>query len=99
MMAAVRLHRCPVPSLGPLERFHACARVQNALDDKGIEYEIVKEPLRPSKRAWIEEKTGQDRLPVVELPDGSTYREESKDMAARIEADRLFDGASGQTPA
>ena len=29
---------------------HPCWRVQKALDEQGIEYEVVKGPLRPGKR-------------------------------------------------
>ena len=37
---AVKLHRC---SFGWLQ-FDICSRVQNALDDMGIEYEVVVAP-------------------------------------------------------
>ena len=39
---AVKLHRCQLMFL----KFdgHACHRVQKALDEQGIEYEVVKEP-------------------------------------------------------
>ncbi|MEX0993506.1 MAG: glutathione S-transferase N-terminal domain-containing protein [Solirubrobacterales bacterium] len=93
-MSQVKLHRCPIPALGPLERWHACARVQDALDEQGIEYEVVKEPLIPGKRDWIKEHTQQKMLPVLEFDDGSTYREESRDMAARTRAGKLFDGGA-----
>jgi glutaredoxin len=83
----VRLHRCSnvwVKLAG-----HPCWRVQKALDEAGIPYEIVKGPLRSSKRDEIERLSGQRKYPVIEFDDGSVYREESKEMAATINAGRL----------
>jgi hypothetical protein len=93
-VAKVRLHRCGVPKLGPLERFHACQRVQDALDEERVDYEVVKESLIKGRRAAVIEGTGQKLLPAIEFSDGSFYREESKDMAARIRAGKLFEGQS-----
>ena len=45
---AVQLHRCPVMWL-KIEG-HPCWRVQKALDEAGIEYEVVKQPLRRGRR-------------------------------------------------
>jgi glutathione S-transferase len=70
---------------------HPCWRVQKALDEKGIEYEVVKGPLLPGKRDELEQLSGQRKYPAIELEDGSVYREESSDMAARISSGRLFD--------
>jgi glutathione S-transferase len=67
--------------------------VQKALDEQGIQYEVVTGPLRPSKRDDLERLSGQRKYPVIEFEDGSAYREESKDMAARISSGEL----SGQT--
>ena len=87
---AVKLHRCSMPwKAGP------CWRVQSALDEQGIAYEVVKGPLRPGKRADLLRLSGQALYPVIEFEDGSTYREESKDMAARIRAGRLRQDACG----
>jgi hypothetical protein len=44
----VKLHRCPntwVKLSG-----HPCWRVQKALDDQGISYEVVRGPWRPKNR-------------------------------------------------
>jgi len=80
----VKLHRCSTPwKAGP------CWRVQNALDKQGLDYEIVKGPLRPSRRADLQRLSGQTLFPVIEFEGGSIYREESKDMAATIRAGRL----------
>lgn len=84
---ALKLHRCGLIwlKIGP----HACWKVQRALDEEGIEYEVVKGPLRD--RSAIEAVTGQAKYPAIEFEDGHVYREESKDMAARISAGKLFD--------
>jgi glutathione S-transferase len=86
-MAPVKLHRCPnvFVKIGA----HPCWKVQKALDDQGIEYEVVKGPLRRSKRDDLEKLSGQRQYPVLELPDGEVYRAESKDMAARINSGGL----------
>ena len=85
---AVKLHRCPLTFLHT-DR-DACWRVQRALDAQGIDYEVVKQPLFPKgRRADVEALSGQHLLPVIEFDDGTVYRAESKDMAARIEAGDL----------
>jgi glutathione S-transferase len=64
--------------------------VQEALDERGIEYEIVKEPTYPrGRRKEVVEHTGQHFLPAIELEDGTWWREDSKDMAAAIRAGKL----------
>jgi glutathione S-transferase len=74
---------------------HPCWKVQKALDEQGIEYEVVKGPLRPGKREELAQVSGQRKYPTIEFEDGSAYREESKDMAATIRAGKLFErGAS-----
>ena len=87
-MAPVRLHRCS--NMFVKSGAHPCWKVQKALDDQGIEYEVVKGPQRKSKRDELEQLSGQRLYPVIELPDGEVYREESKAMAARIASGRLF---------
>ena len=76
---------------------HPCWRVQKALDEEGVEYEVVKGPLRPGKRDELEQLSGQRKYPVIEFEDGSTYRAESADMAARIRAGELRSEAGGAT--
>ncbi len=84
---AVKLHRCPVM----FAKFdaHPCWKVQKALDEQGVEYEVVKGPLRPGKRDDLEQVSGQRKYPVIEFEDGTVYREESVDMAARIRSGEL----------
>jgi glutathione S-transferase len=86
---AVKLHRCP--NIWVKLGAHPCWKVQKALDDQGIEYEIVKEPLRRGKRVEVERATGAKLLPFIEFEDGKVYREESKEMAERIKAGKLFE--------
>lgn len=85
----VKLHRCSTMwvKIGA----HPCWRVQKALDEAGIEYEVVKGPMSRSKRDQIAALSGQTLYPVIELEDGRVYREESKGMAERIRAGKLFD--------
>lgn len=72
---------------------HPCAHVRRELDRAGIGYEIVKHPLLPrSRRTRLRELSGQDLLPVIQFEDGTVYRAESQDMAARIKAGKLFEG-------
>jgi glutathione S-transferase len=89
-MADVKLHRCAYTFLPPA--LDACRRVQDALDEQGTAYEVVKEPGLPrSRRKDLIALSGQKLLPVVEFADGSVYRDESRDMAATIRAGRLFE--------
>ncbi len=84
---SIKLHCCPntwakVPS-------HPCWKVQKALNEQGIEYELVTGPGRRSRRSELESLSGQRRYPVIEFSDGTVYREESADMAKRIRSGKL----------
>ena len=87
---AIKLHRCP--NVWVKLQGHPCWRVQKALDDQGIEYELVKGPLRRGKRDELQQLSGQRQYPVIQFEDGTVYREESKQMAARIRSGQLFEG-------
>jgi glutathione S-transferase len=95
---AIKLHRCSL-SWFKLQ-IHPCWRVQTALDEQGIDYEVAAGPTRPGKRDDLERLSGQRKYPTIEFEDGSTYRAESKDMAARIRDGKLFEGRepSAQAP-
>jgi glutathione S-transferase len=99
---AVKLHRCGTMwlKIGA----HPCWRVQKALDEAGIDYQVVEHPKSRGTRTALGirqlslcaaaspdyvELTGQDELPAIELEDGTVIREESKDLAARIREGRL----------
>jgi glutaredoxin len=91
---AVKLHRCP--NIWVKLGGHPCWRVQKALDEQGIDYEIVKGPLSRGKRDEIDRISGQRKYPVIQFEDGSVYREESKQMAETIKAGKLFDRQASQ---
>jgi hypothetical protein len=93
---AIKLHRCS--SMWVKIGGHPCWKVQKALDEQGIEYEVVKGPLRRGKRDELEQKSGQRMYPVIEFEDGSVYRAQSKEMEARIRDGKLFEG-QGASPA
>ncbi len=87
---SVKLHRCGGTWIkGP----HPCWQVQKALEESGTEYEVVKGPLRRSKRDGMQALTGQRLYPAIEFEDGSAYREQSKDMVATIRAGKLMEKA------
>ena len=83
---AVKLHRCK--NIWVKLPGHPCWNVQKALDEQGVDYELVKEGWR-GDRANTLEHTGQKNFPWIEFEDGSVYREESKDMAETIKSGRL----------
>ena len=92
----IKLHRCPNEwvKLGG----HPCWRVQKALDEQGIDYEIVKGPQRSGKRDDLERLSGQRKYPVIEFENGRAYRAESKEMAARIRSGQLLDEGAPAGP-
>ncbi len=94
---AIKLHRCS--AMWAKVGAHPCHRVQKALDEQGIEYEVVKGPLLPGKRDELERISGQRKYPAIEFEDGSAYREESAEMAKRISVGELFAGTGGATTA
>jgi glutathione S-transferase len=85
---AIKLHRCSNEwvKIGA----HPCWKVQKALDEQGIDYELVKGPVRRGKRDDLERLSGQRLYPVIQFEDGSVYRDESAEMAARIRSGRLL---------
>jgi glutathione S-transferase len=87
---AVKLHRCS--AMWVKIDGHPCWRVQKALDEQEVDYEVVKGPLRPGKRDELDRVSGQRKYPVIEFEDGRSYRAESAEMAEKIRAGELFDG-------
>ena len=85
---AVKLHRCPVM----FAKFdgHPCWKVQKALDEQGIEYEVVKGPVRPGKRDELERVSGQRKYPVIEFEDG-------QHLPRRVEGDGGADPRRGSS--
>ena len=85
----VKLHRCSWTFLHT--DLDACWRVQKALDEQRIPYEIVRHGYGKGSREDVQSLSGQPRLPVIEFDDGTAYRAESRDMAARVRAGTLFE--------
>jgi glutaredoxin len=86
----VKLHRCSGTFIkGP----HPCWRVQKALDEAGVDYDVVLHPAFPRgrRRDYIE-LSGQKLLPAIEFEDGTVLRDESKQLAARIREGRMSSG-------
>lgn len=77
---SVELHRCA----NRWTKFGPCWRVQKALDEQGIAYEVIAGPWRPKNRAAVINGTGQPLYPAIRFEDGSWYRAESKEMARTI---------------
>jgi len=86
---AVTLHRCKFEWL----RTGPCWRVEKALKDTGIDYELAPGPSRPSKRNRMIEHTGQALYPAIEFEQGTWYRAESRDMEKTIRAGTLMERA------
>jgi hypothetical protein len=88
---AVKLYRCKNTwaKLGP----HPCWKVQKALDEQGIDYELVLGPWpgRNTRPSAMVEGTGQSSYPAIQFENGTWYREQSKDMAQTIRDGKLMD--------
>jgi glutathione S-transferase len=90
----IKLHRCPV--MFAKTSGHPCWKVQKALDEAGIDYEVVKQPIRKSKRTDLAARSGQRLLPAIEFEDGTILREESTDLVTRIRDGRLHPAADSE---
>ena len=96
-MPRVRLHRCILTFVH--NDLDACWKVERALDEQGIDYEVVKVPTHPRRRRKeVIEISGQAMVPVIEFENGSAYRAESGEMAAEISAGRLFEHVGEPRP-
>jgi hypothetical protein len=91
---AVKLYRCA----NLWTKFGPCWRVQKALDEQRIDYDVVKGPWRPRNRTVVIEGTGQPLYPAIRFENGSWYREESKEMARTIREGRLLEQQHQPTP-
>ena len=90
-MADIKLHRCSWTFLHT--NLDACWKVQKELDAAGVPYEVVKHGYGKGTRPAVEAVSGQSKLPVIEFADGTAYRAESGDMAARVKGGQLGDTA------
>ena len=88
---AVKLHRCRAEwvKIGA----HPCWKIEAALKEMGIDYELAPGPLRRSKRDELVEHTGQSLYPAIEFENGAWYREESKAMEKTIRDGKLMERA------
>lgn len=68
--------------------------MQKALDDAGVEYEVVQHPIRRGKRIKLEQLSGQKVLPAIELESGEADQAESAEMTERIRSGELSPGPS-----
>ena len=89
MPEPVKLHRCSYTFLHT--EMDACWKVEKALKEEGVPYEVVKHGYGRSEksRAEVIELSGQKLLPVLELPSGEAYRADSDEMAARVRSGSL----------
>jgi len=72
--------------------------VEKALIDAGVPYEVVDGPGMPwqrGQRTTLLEKTGQKYFPAMEFEDGTVWKAQSKEIAAKIRAGEL--GTSAPT--
>jgi glutathione S-transferase len=85
----IKFHRCSGSAMrGP----HPCWKVQQALDEAGIEYETVKHPSFPrTPRTEGIGLTAQQKLPAIEFEDGQVLSEEPDALVERIRSGRLRD--------
>jgi hypothetical protein len=89
----VKLHRCDnewVRCSG-----HPCWQVQEALEEAGIDYTVVKHPSFPrTARTEYIKLTGTKMLPAIELEDGTIVHEDSKELVELIKSGQLTAGVS-----
>jgi hypothetical protein len=89
---AVKLHRCSATwaKVGG----HPCWKAQKALDEAGIDYELVLHSGLRFRRPEVAEMTGGPRaLPIIEFEDGSILRE-SEVIVDRVRSGTLLPDTS-----
>ena len=92
---AIKLHRCS--GTWVKVNAHPCWRAQKALDEAGVEYELVLHSSLRFRRPEVEEMTGQRKLPIIEFEDG-TLLTESTVIAERARAGTLVPEEKQATP-
>jgi len=91
----IKLHRCSNEWLKIAA--HPCWKVLKALDDAGIDYELVKGPYAAANATSLNASAARI-YPVIEFENGRVYRAQSKDMAVRIRSGQLFSDAQSPGP-
>lgn len=83
MVQAKTLHVCDLDRGGP--SFHPCRKVQEEMDELGHSYQThVFDKNKPmgwftkGKRPDLKQLSGQEKLPVLELDDGTTIADSKK---------------------
>ncbi len=95
---AVKLHRCS--GMWVKIDAHPCWKVQKALDESSVEYEVVKHPSFPrSKRPTTSSWPGTNLLPAIELEDGTVVRRDSSELAEMIRSGKLQQGSGNRAQA
>ncbi|HWH09527.1 MAG TPA: glutathione S-transferase N-terminal domain-containing protein [Solirubrobacteraceae bacterium] len=86
MPAKPTLHVCSIDTGGP--KIHPCRRAHEALESAGVDHETtVSAKNKPfglftsGKRPDLKKLSGQEKLPVLELTDGTTINGSSKIVA------------------
>ena len=93
---AVKFHRCS--AMWVKIDGHPCWKAQKALDEAGVEYELVLHSGLRFRRPEVAEMTGgQKALPIIEFEDGSLVSE-SKVIAERARAGTLVPAAPAAAP-
>jgi hypothetical protein len=87
---AIKLHRCP----NEWVKFggHPSWKAQRALDDRGIEYEMIKGPLRRGQRDDLERLSASGSSPSSSSTTARFTARSRAAMAARIKEGKLFEG-------
>src|SRR5229473_1160825 len=102
------LYTCHVGRGGPSFVPHGCRRAHQALDEAGVRYEsVIFGRGRPralgttGKRAELKRISGQEQLPVLALPDGTTIIREAAIVAwaAEHRPTQLASGSPARTRA
>ena len=93
---ALKFHRCS--AMWAKFGGHPCWKAQQALDEAGVEYELVLHSGLRFRRPEVAEMTGGARaLPIIEFEDGSLLRD-SKVIAERVAAGTLIPPAPAAAP-
>jgi glutathione S-transferase len=103
MPEKLTLYVCHIDQRGP--KPHACRRAQQALRDGGHDFEkiifgkgIPFGLFTKGRRPELKEMSGQEQLPVLRLPDGSTVNGSAK-IIAWAEANAPAESPVGQQSA
>ena len=93
---AIKFHRCS--ALWAKMGGHPCWKAQKALDEAGVDYELVKHSGLRFRRPEVVEQTGQRKVPFIEFEDG-TILLESSEIAARAQDGTLVPAPPTEPPA